>query len=238
MEMAHRLVRTALACALLAPLSARAVVDAQIDTFESGTTAGWEAGAPHPLPPQNVASGGPDGADDNFLQLGSHGSIGPGGRLAAFNPMQWSGDYTAAGIGAILVDVNNLGASDLSLRLFFADAPGMTFTDAAISTDPVVVPAGSGWVTVIFPITAADLTAVAGDVAQALAGTERLWILHNPTAAFPPVGIAAALGVDNIEALPEPSTAAALGAGFALLIGLDRARAQRRRPFPRSHPRP
>ena len=234
-----RLAATALGVASLAPLSALAVVDAQIDTFESGTTAGWSTGAPDPSPPQNVPTGGPDGTDDNFLQLTSTGTVGPGGRLAAFNPAQWSGDYTAAGIGGILVDVNNLGPNDLSLRLLFADAPGQTFTNGAVSTDPVVVPAGSGWVTAFFPIAASDLTAVTGTPSQALAATERLWILHNGAASFPPPGIAATLGVDNVEALPEPSASAALGAGLALLAGLDRARAQRRRPFPTSSlPRP
>lgn len=239
LEMAHRLVRTVLTLVLLAPLSALAVVDAQIDTFESGTAAGWSAGLPHPVPPQNVATGGPAGVDDNFLQLTSFGGFGPGSRMAAFNPAQWSGDYTAAGIGGILVDVDNPGITELSLRLFFADGAGMGFTNAAISTLPVVVPAGSGWITAFFPVAPSDLTAVVGDVGQALADTVQLWILHNDTAAFPAAPIAATLGVDNIEALPEPTAPAALGAGFALIMCLDRARAQRRRPFPTSSlPRP
>ena len=62
--------------------------------FESGTTDGWQVGnANHPNPPTNVASGGPDGAGDNFLQAQSNGGGGAGSRLAFFNESaDWTGD--------------------------------------------------------------------------------------------------------------------------------------------------
>jgi hypothetical protein len=91
----------------------------------------------------------------------------------------------------------------------------------------VLVPAGSGWMTVAFRITPSDLTAQTGNVSQALASAEQLWIFHNDAPSFPPDASAANLGVDNVEALPEPSTPGALCAGLALLFWLDRRRAKR-----------
>jgi hypothetical protein len=214
---------------LLAPLPAAAVVDGQIDTFESGTTEGWSVGfGAHPAPPQNVATGGPDGAGDAYLLLTSVGGFAAGSRLAAFNQAQWSGDYLTEGVGAILVDVNNLGATDLSLRLLFTDGSGQSGSHVALSTQAVVVPAGSGWITAVFPITPSDLTAQTGSAVQALSTTAQLWIFHNDQPAFPPFPIVASLGIDNVEALPEPSAPAALGAGLVLLAWLDRRRVRRR----------
>jgi len=215
---------------LVAGLPAAAVVDGQIDTFESATTESWSVGAPHPAPPQNVATGGPDGAGDHFLLLTSLGGFGAGSRLASFNQAQWSGDYLTAGVGALLVDVNNLGNTDLLLRLMVTDGSGQFATHAAVSTDAVFVPSGSGWITVAFRIRPSDLTAQVGTAADALSDTAQLWIFHNDTASFPPDAVTVTLGIDNIEALPEPSAQAALGTGLALLAWLDRRRVTRRGP--------
>lgn len=213
---------------LLAPLPAASVVDGQIDSFESGTTAGWSVGISHPAPPQNVATGGPDGIDDNYLRLTSLGGFGAGSRLAAFNVAQWSGDYLTEGVGAILVDLNNLGSTDQSLRLLFTDGILPAGNNAAVSTDAVVVPAGSGWITAVFPITPSDLTVQLGSANQALSATAQLWIFHNDDPSFPPDAFVAILGIDNVEALPEPSAQGALCAGLGLLAWLDRRRAKAR----------
>lgn len=76
----------------------------QVSDFESGTTEGWGIGlvSAHPNLPTNVASGGPDGADDNFLQTRSNGGSGAGSRLAFFNEnLEWTGDYTTGGVTGI-----------------------------------------------------------------------------------------------------------------------------------------
>lgn len=94
--------------------------------FEDGTTQGWLAhllgmGMPHPAPPANIADGGPLGAGDDYLSVTSVGGAGNGSRLSAINFTEWAGDYIAEGVAAIMMSVNNLGTSDLFLRLALED---------------------------------------------------------------------------------------------------------------------
>jgi hypothetical protein len=220
--------RAILAAAILVlsmALPAQAVVPGQADTFESGTTQGWGAGASHPAPPTVVTSGGPGGANDHYLLLQSLGLSGPGSRLAVRNSAQWAGDYTAAGITAVSMDVFNFGPSDLLLRLLF-EAGSPTLTDQAWSTVPVLVPGGSGWRSVVFPVTAADLSAAPGSqVADALAGAVAIRLFHGTLPTFPGETIVVTVGVDNITAVPEPATAGLLALGLGLVTLARRRRA-------------
>jgi hypothetical protein len=131
------------------------------DTFEDGTTMGWGVGAQSPLPPQNIADGGPGGPGDAYLELRASGNDAPGGRLSVLNAAQWMGDYLAAGITGIQMDVRNFGPSDLTLRLLLEhfDMPGPP-TDVALTVDGVFVPAGGNWTTVVFDLT--NLAALPG----------------------------------------------------------------------------
>jgi hypothetical protein len=181
--------------ALLAATPAMPLTIGQIDDFEDGTTAGWSVGGPSPAPPENIASGGPLGLNDNYLQLRSLGGSGPGSRLVAFNLAQWAGDYVAAGAAVIEMDVNNFGLSDLSLRLLFTNASG---TNTAV-TQAVNVPSGSGWQGIQFAIGPADLVVLTGSAAGALSGASEVRLMHNPLPTFPPPPFAAMVGVDNIE---------------------------------------
>jgi hypothetical protein len=203
------------------------VILGQTDTFEDGTTQGWVVGllgAAHPAPPVNIPTGGPAGADDNFLLLTSVGGTGPGSRLSVINfAAQWAGDYLAADVGVIQMDLRNFGGSDLTLRLLIANPLGGPPTDFAFSTVPRLLPAGGGWTRVAFPIAPTDLTAGLGDVNAALTTATELRLYHSVDPAFPGGEIVAQLGVDNIRALvPEASTATqavvlgltALGMGF------------------------
>jgi hypothetical protein len=205
--------------------SSRALADpavGQADSFQDGTTQNWFAGGgplgqTPPVPPANAPAGGPAGAGDRFLSLTATGGTGPGSRLIAINTTQWAGDYPAAGITAIEMDVNNFGGTDVSLRLMFSDPAGGPPTNMAVSTSPAVVPGGSGWMHVVFPIQPGDLTAVTGGAAVAVGNATEVRLYHSPTAIFPGPPIAAALGVDNIEAVPEPATAALATAGLLML---------------------
>ena len=71
----------------------------QVDDFQDGTTQNW-SGAPNML---SVVGGGQGGAGDLYLQVTSVGGSGPGSRMAFKNDAQWTGDYGAAGITAMLV---------------------------------------------------------------------------------------------------------------------------------------
>jgi hypothetical protein len=224
-----------LLAAFLQASPARANLIGQIDTFEDGTTQGWVVGVvfnpPHPAPPTNIPTGGPGGAGDAFLQLTAVGGQNvPGNRLSVLNLSQWAGNYTAEGVVAIRMDVNNFGPDPLALRLLFEDLGPMGPTSTAFSTTPVIVPAGSGWVSVTFPVTPDDLTAGVGSVEEALANADVLRIFHSPTPTFPGPPVVAVLGVDNIQAfgapqVPEPGSAALLGG----LLGLAACRVALRR---------
>lgn len=220
----------ALAGALACAGPAAAVTVGQVDTFEDGTTQGWTVafgpgGGVHPAPPANVAAGGPQGADDNYLLLTALGGPQPGGRLTAGNLTQWTGDYQAAGVGRIGMWVNNLGAGDLSLRLLFEDPAGGPPTNVAFSADPIVVAAGSGWRRIVFSLAEADLIAGVGTVGGALADTTVLRLYHAVADGFPGEAQAGLLGVDDIEAvagIPEPTTWALMIAGFGAVGALAR----------------
>lgn len=219
---------TALLVSLVAMAStAEAVTLGQADTFSSAID-GWFAGggpigAVPPNPPTVVGTGGPAGAGDRYLSVTGLGSDGPGGRLVAMNGAQWSGDYTAAGITAIAMDLNNFGPSDLVVRLFFEDPQNGPPANQAV-TPGVTLPAGSGWQHVLLPVLASDLTVLAGDASVLLGNTTLLRIFHGPTAAFPGPAVVGSLGIDNISAVPAP------GALLLMLTGLAALAARAARP--------
>lgn len=196
------------ALAALLALPAGAVSLGTIDSFSGGVTAGWTGGGNNPNPPTGVASGGPAGAGDGFLRIGTSGAPGPGGRLVAISGALWAGDYSAAGITGITMDVNNLGATDLNLRLYFegGGAP-------AYSLQAVQVPAGSGWVPVQFNVLG---SALSGSATTTLASVADFRLFHNPLAGGPQGApfVSASLGIDNVTAVPEP------GAGLLMALGL------------------
>lgn len=215
----------------LSPQLAAAVTVGQVDTFESGTTEGWVVGVgtgpAHPSPPENVPTGGPAGADDAYLVLRAVGGSGAGSRLTVLNLTQWGGNYPAAGVTAIAMDVVNLGPTDLFLRVLLENPVAGPPTAAAYSAVPILLPAGGGWTSVVFPLAASDLLAEVGTVEAALASATVLRIFHGAADDFPGEPVVTTLGVDNVRAVPEPGVAALLGAGMAGLA-LRRAGVSRR----------
>ena len=213
------------ACALVsAAVTALATPAAAItlgiaDTFQSGADGGWSAGLASANRPTVVASGGPAGAGDGYLRISAPGGQGAGSRLTAIAGAQWSGNYLAAGVDAITLDIQNLGNTTLQLRLWLAGPAGST----ALSSTAVVVPAGSGWTQARFALDASALTGSVPTALATLADVQQLRLFHSSTAAFPGEAIAAALGVDNISAVPEAPAAWLMVPGL-LAIGALRKR--------------
>lgn len=207
-------------CALCVPLVSAQVVNGQVDTFQDGTLMNWAGGAS----PTNIANGGPAGAGDRYLRLTSTGTGGSGSRIATFNDNQWSGNFLAAGVTRVEVDMANLGATTLEMRivLFRFNSPISRFTSA----NSIVLAPGSGWRHLVFQLDSASLVSVAGSAtyAQTITDVGRMMFRHDPggpSAQGSP--IAGQLGIDNVRAVPEPASllVLALGAGWV---------ARRRRP--------
>ncbi len=173
----------------------------QVDDFEDGTVQNWIIGATGSSSPVNVASGGPDGVDDNFLEYTSTGAGSIGSRMAIFNANnQWSGDFISEGIVEIQFDAE-VTTNDLHLRLAF-QGPGGT---RMISTVPVVVAASSGWNSVSLPLGLSDFTIVQGanTVSEVLSNAFTMRIISvadENIDNWRGEVIAATLRVDNITA--------------------------------------
>lgn len=205
------------ALALLSPAAAHAqIAFGQIDDFEDGTVQDWQGSIGNF---SNQPNGGPAGAGDNYLEVIGNGGFGSGSRVASFNEDQWSGNYAAAGVTAVRLDMANFGATDLEMRILLPLAAGGDWT----TTVAEVVPADGIWRSYTFSLTEAAMTQVggAGTFAQAISGVNRLLIRHE-TGAPSGIGggtpIVGTLGLDNITAIPEPSTIALMSlAGLALL---------------------
>jgi hypothetical protein len=193
-----------------------AIVAGQIDDFEDGTLRSWAAGGfANPNGPTNVGTGGPTGVGDNFLRLTSNGGSA-GGKLVVFNTSQWAGNYNAANIGSIQLQVNNVGNTALVLRLVLENAVA---GQSLGTVTGVNVPAGSGWMNVSFPLSAGNLSG--GTLSTVLGNVTELNLVHAPNLVLDrqqSPNIVAQLGVDNIRAVavPEPGTLA-LGATASML---------------------
>ncbi len=214
--------------ALAQPAPAWSITTGQIDDFQGGTTQGWIVGGVPPVPPTNVSSGGPDGVGDAYLQLTAHGGGGAGSRLAVDNALQWTGDYLNGAFTHIVLDVSLFSSPSVSLRLALS-GPGGAFASA----DPVVISSFTDWQYVEFSLAPEDLIAVSENATLELTllNVTSLRLFHSSGPPGLPAGgipngeaIAATLGVDNIEVVPEPSSWLMLVAGSGLLSALYRWR--------------
>ncbi len=191
----------------------------QIDDFSDGTTGNWAIGnASSPFAPVNISSGGPFDATespDAFLQLSSSGTMGAGSKLVSFNINQWTGDFFGAGVTGISLDLNNLGSNPVTFRLALAGAESTFGSNQGFSLTP-----GTGWQQATFDFTASDFTQFSGTATfeQAFAGVTELRLLSSTNPAFSGETIAATVGVDNIQAIPEPSTLMLSLTGVMVLI--------------------
>ena len=52
-----------------------------------------------------MPDGGPAGAGDQYMRITSNGGFGAGSRLTVLNRTQWLGNYIAAGVTAVEMDL-------------------------------------------------------------------------------------------------------------------------------------
>jgi hypothetical protein len=204
---------------------AHAISNGQLDDFQDGTLKNWaNGGAPGVPPVLNIATDGPTGAGDRYLQISADGS-GPGSFLTVFNRSQWLGDYILSGVTAIEMDLRNQSGVNLNIRIAFrTDA---SFGAPGYLSAAAFLPAGSGWQHAVFSITPGTMIPVGGpapfNTFFANNFGEMRIINEVGTGNLNGDVITAQLGIDNIRAVPEPRTVLLMAMG---LLGL---RAIRRR---------
>ena len=186
----------------IAPRDTRAITPGQLDRFDNGTTQNWQFG--HGFPTL-VSGGGPGGPADSFIKM----SAGTGGlalNLIIFNDNQWTGNYTAAGVTQIDMDLQNPSTVPLTMRVVLKTGLGQT--PGWCSTTGFALPADGAWHHASFLLDTADMTPINSPppLATLLTNVGDLRILDasSPTITGDPV--TAAFGVDNIQAVPEPAT--------------------------------
>lgn len=200
---------------LLVVRSTDAVSNGQTDNFQDGSTMGWQNGEViGAIPVTNIANGGPGGTGDAYIRLSADGS-GAGGKLTAFNRDQWLGDYIAAGVTAIEVDLRNEGAVSLTIRLAFKNGPGGGAGAPGYMTQAIILAVGSGWQHVTISLIPANLIAVNNPPAFSSFFIGEVRFIHSVgTSSLSGTTVVGQLGIDNIHAVPEPAVTSLLAGTF------------------------
>ena len=204
-----------LAWACLAPLAGGAIVIGQKDDFQDSSTDHWTNGpAPDPV---NISTGGPGGAGDRYLRISAKGGSGAGSKLISFNQTQWIGNYNAAGVTSVGMDLENLSTSALPMRIAFESNSGGA---EWATTTAFSLPADNAWHHAIFALSASQMKEVAGSTsfANSLASVRELRVLASQTPSWQGESISAAIGVDNIAAVPEPAGMVVVVTAGALVL--------------------
>lgn len=191
---------------------------------------GWREGGNSNNPPVVVAGLGPDGQPGILLNIAP--ATGSGSRFLMFNPSEdWIGDYTAAGVNAVGVSVDNRTGlnSSISLRAAF-DGPGGWFVTETLAV--VDSTAGDDFTSLIFDLN--NLTFIpatgSGEVSETLGSVTNFEILRSAPGTLPVEGGGGRLVADQGEAtfafddiralavIPEPSSALLSLLGLGVLL--------------------
>lgn len=218
---------TIVAASLALATSSQAALMGGVDDFQDGTQQNWGASSQSITV---VATGGPAGAGDQFLEYTSNGFGGPNSRMLLpmnTQPNQWQGDYLAGGVTGFTFDVANPGSADLNLWVTLGSGTATSDGSWFASNTPVSIPAGSGWTSVAYSVLADDLTSLRGaDTAESLLmNVNQLRIVSSasqPQLSFGGAGspqgevVAATIQFDNFAAvvIPEPASVALLVVGL------------------------
>jgi len=211
---------------------AAGVSTTRIDTFSDTTLQGWAMGNPDVTGTHmtNIATGGPAGTGDSYLEVISDNTTVAGGRLTLFNQAQWTGDYPGVGITAIAMDLKNFSSTEtLNLRLALEGGISALVGGLFATNTSVPLESGSDWTRVVFSLAPDDLVPVSGrsgitgnDVMAALGNVVELRLLNSADPDWTGLPVSATLGIDNITAVPLPPTLALFGSGLVVLLARRR----------------
>ena len=202
--------------------SAAQITLGQLDNFQTGTTLlGWQQGTLAPPSGLTRVGGGQGGASDFYMQVVGDGAPGAGGRITAFNNAQWTGNYSAAGVTAIEMDLwaPATNTQNLSFRIALKTGPGMT--SGYVSTTAFTVPNDATWRHATFQISASQMTAIGAPAPfeTFITSVGELRVLHSSTISLNGQTINGAVGIDNITTNPIPEPAGLLAVASLALSG-------------------
>ncbi len=192
--------------------SSRGITLHLTNDFQDGSTQGWSGS-----PTVNTPDSGPLGIGDYALEVQS--GLSGGQRTVTLNSAaEWKGNYLAAGVTSILLDVQNLNTFALELRIGIAGPLGVGpfgRGDTYVTNYSLNVPSDGEWHSLEFSITPTDFDAADSNtnpnanIVTALEDVTQIRILHNPTGRdFRGAPDGGTWGLDNIRTIPEPSAGA------------------------------
>jgi hypothetical protein len=181
------------AAPLLAGVAYGQIVLGQIDTFQDGLNGDWQGNGN----PTNIPNAGPLGFGDHCVGIDT--ATAP--HLAMYNATTWSGDWLTAGVKVVEMDMRNMGAVPLEMRVVLIGTLGTRWT----STVALPLPVDANWHHMVFPITESFMTQVLGsDSYTDVASTVGFFLIRHQSGPpdFRGTGVTSALRLDNIQALP------------------------------------
>ncbi|MBT8135610.1 MAG: thrombospondin type 3 repeat-containing protein [Gammaproteobacteria bacterium] len=136
--------------------------DCEVFPCDPATTLGWKQGVliPPESQPMAIPGGGDSGADDAYLEMSDLGDT-PNHGMFNEEP-RWTGDYIAAGVNKVRVNVTNFSATPLNLRLGIRDAGQGASGNCWISATPFVVETPLVWTNAQFIIDESTMIQVEG----------------------------------------------------------------------------
>jgi hypothetical protein len=180
---------------------ATAITLGQVDDFEGGTVQGWSSGGGTTITTV-AADAGPAGAGDDALNVQADN------RTVVFNTTQWTGNYVAAGVTRITMDVRHTNTFTMQLRLGIANGPfgPQGSGDTYVSASAVAVPNDGVWHNIEFDMSPAAFVPTISNFsplgsAVALANVTHFRLLHNPgPQEFVGAPVGGVFRLDNITA--------------------------------------
>ena len=209
------------------PAASRGITLGQVDTFEDGTQEGWitKTFIVNPVKPP-FGTGNNDHYLDALITFGADGT----GPLQMDNQSQWTGNYLSAGVTGIAMDLFNNGGPSYSIRIAIREGISGSSLPGYCSTIAFSVPNDNLWHHAVFSLAPQNLTGINSPkpLATDLANVIDLCILNAASPAMTGDNITiGGLGIDNITAVPEPSSISILLSGIIGVALLRRRKTKR-----------